>query len=208
MPSNALALDAKFLIERKGKVIGYHHVEVDPVDDGYQVATNIEMKVKFGPITVFRYYHTSSEFWRDGRVERIDAKTNNNGKRTFMRAERSEDGLFIEGSDFAGFAPANAVPSTYWNYEITNADALINTQTGELVPVDVDKLGETPTPDAFEADQYRLTGTVALNLWYRDGQWVGCNFTVDGEELTYSLVESGTQFAELRAGSEGISVAP
>jgi len=199
MPASADNLDAKFLIERKGKVIGSHIVDVTVKDEYTRVDTDITMKVKFGPFPVFRYRHESTEIWRGDEVYSIVSTTNNNGDEAFLNAKREEGDLMIDGSGYQGVAPNGATPSSYWNRDITNADWLINTQTGELIDIEVSAMGETQAPHNQIAEHYQLIGTVSLNLWYDGLRWVGCNFTVDGEELTYVLAQDPRQYAQLSA---------
>ncbi len=197
MPASAGNLDAKFLIKREGKVIGYHAVDVREADGAIIVDTEIEMRVKLGPIPLFKYDHASQEVWRAGEVVSIESKTNYNGDKTYLSAYRENDLLMIDGSEYQGPAPANAVPSSYWDKSLLTADALINTQNGEIVKVVIEPLGVTPAPHNREAEQFRVTGTVGMDIWYNGAQWVGSQFTIDGEELTYELVAGDRQYAAL-----------
>jgi len=197
LPATARDLDAKFLIKRAGKVIGYHAVDVSQTDDGIVVDTEISMRVHFGPIPLFKYSHEAREVWREGELLSLVSKTNNNGEKTAVDARRGESGLFIDGTYFKGVAPEGAHPSSYWDKAILNADALINTQTGEIIEISIEKIGETPAPHNQLAEQYRILGTLALNIWYDGEKWVGSHFVIDGEELTYELVANEQQYAAL-----------
>ena len=199
MPVSANDLDAKFLIKRKGKVIGFHHVNVDETDEGYKVDTSIEMKVKFGPIPLFKYTHTATEEWVGEEIVLLSTRTNNNGKKLRLDAERSSEGLMIEGTDYTGYAPEGALPSSYWNKNLVSSDQMINTQTGEIIDLTTEFLGKTKSPAGEMADHFCLTGTVALNIWYDGEQWVGSNFEIDGEVLDYEFVEAETHYGELEA---------
>ena len=187
MPASASDLDAKFLIKRAGKVIGFHQVDVTNTEAGKTVETTIRMRVKLGFVPLFRYDHQAIEEWRDGELYSLTSATNNNGDDDYVRLIRSEAGFEIDGSGYSGSAPAGAMPSSYWNKDLVSADAMINTQTGELIDVSVSELGRTMGPHLQLADQYRIVGTLALDLWYDGAQWVGSNFVIDGEELTYEL---------------------
>lgn len=197
MPVSARDLDAKFLIKREGKVIGFHHVDVRETPIGTVVDTQVEMRVKFGPIPLFHYNHEAREVWRDGAVISIDSRTNRNGEKDAVRARRENGVLYIDGTGFRGPAPAGAIPSSYWNKSFVNASSIIDTQTGEIIDVAVESLGETIAPNNRKAEQYRVTGTLALNIWYDGPRCVGTRFAVDGEELTYELVDDDRQYAAL-----------
>ena len=199
MPAAARDLDAKFLIERKGKVIGYHAVDVTPTEAGARVETRIEMRVGLGPITLFRYDHRATEIWRDQDLISLVSETDNNGDRSYVDAKRYGEELIINGSGYEGPAPEGAMPSSYWDKGLVRAGAMINTQNGEILDIDTSLVGRTLAPNDRQAEQYRLVGTIALNLWYDGERWVGSNFTVDGEELTYVLVDEPQEFAALES---------
>ncbi len=199
LPAVAADLDAKFLIERKGKVIGYHAVDVTPTEAGMRVGTQIEMRVGIGPVTLFRYAHEATEIWRDDTLISLISETDNNGDKAFVDAKRYGEQLMINGSGYEGPAPAGAMPSSYWDKDLVHANAMINTQTGEIVEIDTSRIGETRAPHDRLAEHYQLVGSLILNLWYDGERWVGSNFTIDGEELTYVLVDEPQEFAALDA---------
>ena len=199
LPASAGELDANFLIKRKDKVIGFHRVEVTDAETGRRVETTIEMKVKFGPIPVFRYKHASVEEWRDGVLVSINSATDRNGKDMFVRAARTEEGFMIDGTQYKGPAPEGALPSSYWKKDLVEAAAMINTQHGKILDIEVTPLGLTEAEHGAVAEEYKLISSDLLHLWYDGPRWVGARFTVDGEELVYELVEDEHDYARLDA---------
>jgi hypothetical protein len=198
--ASASPLDAAFDILRKGDPIGFHAVDIEETPEGTIVDTRIRMRVRFGPVTLFHYDHEAREIWRDGALRMLTSRTNNNGRRMTLDVVREGDALIVDGQDYQGEAPPGAIPSSYWNKAIVDADYLLNTQTGALIPITRTELGETAAPSGAPAEQYRLTGTVALDLWYDDARWVGADFVVRGEALTYRLADDAERqrlFAKL-----------
>lgn len=188
--ARAADLDAAFDIIRKGDRIGFHAVDVETTPDGaVRVETRIEMQVKFGPIPVFTYDHVATEIWRDGKLESVESRTDNNGKNETLVATREGDALVVNGTRYSGPAPGDAIPSSYWNKAIVSTRTLLDTQNGRLIDVTVANLGQTPTPTGDTAEQHRVTGSVDLNLWYDGPRWVGADFVVRGQELTYRLID-------------------
>lgn len=196
MPASANNLDTNFLIKRAGKVIGFHNVEITDTNAGKIVETTIRMRVKFGPIRLFRYDHSAVEEWRGSELILLSSETNNNGEDCFVRLIRGKEHFVIDASGYSGNAPLDATPSSYWDRGRVNTDALINTQTGELIDVTVTDLGRTLAPHKRLAEQFRMVGTLAVDLWYDGPQWVGSNFTIDGEELTYELAPQLREYAK------------
>lgn len=80
MPASARDHDANFLINRAGKVIGFHHVDVTHTADGMVVETTIRMRVNFGPVPLIRYDHNAVEEWQDGELFLLTSKANNSGE--------------------------------------------------------------------------------------------------------------------------------
>lgn len=199
--ASASEFDAAFDIIRKGDRIGYHAVDIEEMADGaIRVETRIAMQVKLGPIPVFNYEHLATEIWRDGKLQSVESTTDNNGKDESLRALREGDTLNIDGTRYKGPAPGDAVPSSYWNKAIIKATTLLDTQNGRLIDVTIANLGETPSPTGDLAEQHRLTGSVDLNLWYEGPRWVGADFVVRGQQLTYRLVDAAQRerlFAKL-----------
>ncbi len=190
----ASELDAAFDIIRKGERIGFHAVDVEETaDGGTRVETRIEMQVKFGPIPVFRYEHVSTETWRDGLLQTVESRTDNNGKAETLKVRRNGDSLVVDGTRYQGPGPGDAIPSSYWNKAIVSTKTLLDTQNGRLIDVKIENLGQTPSPAGASAEQHQLTGTVDLNLWYQGERWVGADFVVRGQALTYRLVDSQKQ---------------
>jgi hypothetical protein len=208
VPASAQAdtRDAAFRILRKGTPIGHHVVDVEQIGDTIRVDTKIAMRVKFGPLVVYRYDHLSRETWSGGQLTAIESTTNDNGKKAQLRVTRDGDQLQVDGTNYRGPAPLNATPSSYWNRNIVGASLLLNTQNGELIEVTTSRIGVTPAPGGEPAEQFLIVGSLALNLWYSGDIWVGSNFTVDGEELTYVPIkqseERGRIIAQLEATSD------
>ena len=197
MPVSASELDAKFLIKHEGKVIGYHHVRGRETALGLVVDTEVEMRVKFGPIPLYKYDHEAREVWRNGEVISIESKTNDNGTKTSVFAHRKDDTLLIDGTLYSGPAPVDAVPPSYWDKSLITARSVINTQTGEIVDVGVEHIGPSAAPDNQAAEQYRISGTINVDVWYDGSRWIGSHLFVEGEELIYERVDGESQYAAL-----------
>ncbi len=197
LPASASELDANFLIKRKDKMIGYHRVDVTDTEAGQRVETMIEMKVKFGPIPVFRYKHASIETWRDGELVSFESTTDRNGDDFYVRAARTDEGIMIDGAKYKGPAPEGALPSSYWNKSLVEATTMINTQHGKILDIEVTPMGLTEAEHGAVAEEYKLVSSDLLHLWYDGPRWVGARFTVDGEELVYELAEDDRDYAQL-----------
>ena len=184
------SFSTEFDIYRGDKAIGRHAVTVSHDADKTTVRTEIDMKVKFGPITLFKYTHRATEVWRDGTLVSLESRTDNNGEDMWVDAAMTGTGLQISGSGYKGEAPADIVPSSYWRKSLVDAEAMLNTQTGEILPITVEQMDDNSvTPSGGSAEHYKLSNTLDLNLWYDGDDWVGAQFVIDGEELFYKLAD-------------------
>lgn len=177
--------DVAFDVYRNGSPFGEHIVRFDDESDGsLTVMVDIELRVGFGPLTVFRYEHQSEEVWIDDDLVSLTASTLKDGERVQVRLER---GAEIHGDRAA------LIPSSHWSGYPPGLPAVLNTETGEPMPVDIEELGvEMVRTGAglVEAQRIRMTGSVVVDLWYdMDGRWVGCAFSIRGQDIEYRLRE-------------------
>ncbi|HXI86068.1 MAG TPA: DUF6134 family protein [Parvularculaceae bacterium] len=194
--------DAAFYVLLKGHPIGYHIVNVEETAEGLVVDTRVELTVKFGPLQLYRYRHAAHEVWRDGALQRLSSRTNDNGRRMFLEIARADGVLMIDGNAYKGPAPAEARTSSYWNRSVVDCPIVINTQNGELIDVDVQDLGPAPTPFVGKAEHYRVTGTLTLDVYYDGAKWNGADFRIHGAELTYEPVKEAADRMRLVAEAD------
>lgn len=198
-PAAARDLSAAFEIVWKGQAIGYHIVNVEESAAGLRIDTRVEMRVKFGPISLYRFAHECREIWRGGELYAIRSETDDNGDEMSLRAWREEGVLMVDGDAYRGPAPAGARPANWWNKAVLGARTLINPQNGEIIEVEVENFGRGPAPYGRVAEHYRLTGTLAVDLWFDGERWVGSHAVIDGEELTYRPIEESDERQRLFA---------
>jgi hypothetical protein len=185
VPAAAAGDGAAFTILRKGEPIGRHVVEISQDGSRTIVETTIRMRVKFGPLVLYRYDHAAREVWEAGALIELESRTDDNGEAAALKADRVGDRLYVDGTGYEGFVPAAAAPSSYWTRSVVDAPLLLNTQNGELIEVTTSRVGVTAAPGGGTGEEFRIVGTLALSLWYDGERWIGSDFTIDGERLTY-----------------------
>ncbi len=178
--------DVAFDVYRNGAPFGEHVVSFDEKADGaLQVQVEIELRVGFGPLTVFRYEHESEEVWVGDDLVSLTASTLKDGER--VRFSLSNDDERYE-------TVAGLMPSSHWSGYPPGLPAVLNTETGEPMPVEIEELGLETIQTAtgpVEARRIRMVGSVAVDLWYDlDGRWVGCAFSIRGQDIEYRLRQS------------------
>ncbi len=180
-----------FTVLRDGAPIGTHLVSFAREGDRLAVDIAIDFEIKFAFLTVYRYTHRSREIWRDGRLAALDARTDDNGARTELRARATEDGLAVDGSGGRFVAPADTIPTSYWHEELVQRSRILDTQAGRLIDVTVRPDGRRPRAVVAGRDvavrAYQLTGDLVSELAYsgETGEWIELRFIARGSEIVY-----------------------
>ncbi|WP_119168085.1 DUF6134 family protein [Algihabitans albus] len=178
-----------FQVLRGDSPLGEHRLSFIERDGALEVLVTIDLEVTVGPFTFFRYSHENREIWRDGQLVSLVAQTDDDGAEYFVRAEQTPDGIRVETKDGTQIVPAYLLSTSYWNYEIVEAERLIDTQKGKIREVSTDLVGQMDVWVAGEvipARHYRMTGDLEIDLWYDDhDEWVKTAFEVNGEQIEY-----------------------
>jgi len=180
-----------FEVRRDGRPIGSHVVVVEKRAQETLVQVALDLAVTFGPITLYRYKHRSTERWLDGRLAAVDAETDDDGTKLWLRARAEGGRIVVDGPDGRQEGPADTIPSSYWNPGLRTADAWIETHWGILAPVKVTR--EAPVavrlPGGVEvrAIPHRITSEKAevTPLYTEEGEWVGLTFDLWGARFGY-----------------------
>ena len=196
------------------RAIGYQRFVLASTGEGTRIETRAEFEVKLLLVTAFEYDHTNTELWRDGCLQAIDARTDSNGK-LYAVSGRARGDTFVVGTNGGERRLGGCVASfAYWDSKLlTQRRELLNSQTGEYVPVQIDALGRDRIRIGgreVPVERYSLKGKgLDITLAYDagSGEWVALDSRLEGgRTLRYrrdpaELVGSSvTQVA--RAGTE------
>jgi Family of unknown function (DUF6134) len=177
-----------FLVTLDGQAIGRHRFTVADHGSETDVISEADYRVKVLGITAYHYRHRSAESSSSGCLQRIAAKTDDNGKLTFVDGQ-------IDGPDFAwrvrngANAPSlfhGACPMTfaYWDPVIARRDALLDPGSGRLVPVRIEAMAASQIDvhgEPTAVSGLRIIGLAhPIDVWYRGDYWVGLDTTVAG----------------------------
>ena len=102
------------------------------------------------------------------------------------------DRLVVERPDRRDEHRGCVMSFAYWNPGILQASALLNSQTGELVPVTITAQGDDRVEvrgRTLTAQRHRIVAPqLRIDLWYADGQWVALEAPAQGgRRLRYEL---------------------
>ena len=196
LPQLALALPGSpdrldFSVWRKGSQIGEHRLTFRREDDLLIVDVDINLQVKLGFVTLFRYTHHNTETWRGNRLLALDSETYDDGSDFRLSVRQGSGGLDVDGWAGQFQVPADTLSSSYWNPETIYHSKILDTQRGYLMDVNTEWLGTETISGAggsIAANRYRVTGDLDMDIWYSDaGQWVKLDFAARGSTISYQL---------------------
>lgn len=185
-PSRRLA----FTVLRNGERIGEHRMTFSGDVASPTVSTEVDMTVKLGGVTVYRYRHTAREVWADGRFESLESVTDATAGDRKVSARRTPSGVLIRTGRREVLAPAGTSPLTHWNPRVLTG-RLFNPQEGDLVRITAAPKGVRPVILAdgrsIEAQVWSLRGEAEIDNWYdRAGVWTGLKGRLkDGSVIEY-----------------------
>jgi hypothetical protein len=169
------------------RAIGYQRFELMQAGGGTRIETRAEFEVKLLLLTAFAYDHRNTELWRGGCLQTIDSRTESNGKR-YVVSGRARGAEFVVATDEGERSLGDCVASfAYWDKDVLlQRQRLLNSQTGEYVPVRIDSLGLDRVRIGqrdVAVERYALRGKgldITLAYAVGDGDWVALDSRVDG----------------------------
>ncbi|MGC6472133.1 MAG: DUF6134 family protein [Parvibaculales bacterium] len=174
-----------FLIERKGKEIGYQQIDFTELADGsLQVDIHIDIKVVMGFITFYDFLHENTEIWKDGELQSLNTRTRLGGKNSSLSVKRVDGMLVVNNGEREEVIVGSMKPSSYWYSDFTLQDQVIDTASGKLLDLGPQYLG-AQQGDEPEVHRFTLTKDIPADLSYSEaGHWVGFTFG-KARDVTY-----------------------
>lgn len=174
--------------------IGYHRFTLNDERDGRTMKTEARFEVKVLFVTVYRYVHEASEFWRGNCLAKLDARTNDDGARLVTGAVAEGKGLTVSTARGNATLEGCVMSFAYWNPQILRQSQLLNVQTGEYQAVSIAVIGDENIAvrgAPVAAKRYRITGPKnPIDLWYSaDSDWLALESTVSGGRRLRYLIK-------------------
>ena len=181
-----------FKVFLDGREIGYHRFQLSQSPDVMRLETRAEFSVKYFLLTVFAYDHRNTELWRDGCLEGIESRTDSNGEHYQVSGVARGGGLRV--STEVGEQQLNDCVASfaYWDRRLLDRQRLLNSQTGEYLPVRLESLGAGSLilgERRIAVQRYALTGqNLDIELAYAadSGEWLALDSRLEqGYVLQY-----------------------
>lgn len=171
-----------FLDDRK---IGFHRFERRGDPERHEVSSEASFDVRFLFLNAFSYRHNNNEVWDGGCLERIESSTQQNGDRQSVTGTRDENGFILDTGNTQRSLDECVMTFAYWNPDFLEQQRLLNPQTGEYLPIEVQALGLrslTVRGKAVPATGYRVVAKgTELTVWYSENlEWLGLESKAKG----------------------------
>ena len=181
----------RFEVSLDGKPIGEHRYVLREDNQDRELTSDADFRVKFLFLEAYRYEHRAREWWQGDCLERLEARTDDNGDRIAVAGTRDSGAFRLTTGGDATPLDDCVQTFAYWNPSILDARRLLNPQTGEYVEIKVMPMGSEEI-GGQRADRFRLLGSartpLEIDLWYTAARdWVALESrTPEGRVLRYS----------------------
>ena len=175
------------------RAIGEHRFTLRAAGDERELVSEARFDVRLLFVSAYRYRHEALERWDGNCLRSLAASTETNGQTLTVNAALRNGRLVVDRPDASETYEGCVMTFAYWNPRILAAQRLLNSQTGELLPVKVTPQGEQTVYVRGErrpAERHRIEAPgLQIDLWYAEGQWVALEAPAPGgRRLRYELM--------------------
>ena len=183
----------KFRVLLDGREIGHHQYTLRGAHEERELRSEAQFDVRVLFVSVYTYLHEALEHWDGNCLQSLISRTETNGQSQSVRAAVSGNRLAVERPEWRDEYQGCIMSFAFWNPQILNARRLLNSQTGELLPVTVVSQGEETIEvrgQPLTAQRHRVHAPqLTIDLWYANGEWVALESPAEGgRRLRYELM--------------------
>ena len=110
-------------------------------DKDLKVDIEVNINVKLGFLTIYKYRHNNTEYWKEGELIKISTNSlTNSKKKYFVEGQKNNDFFEYEGVDNTKRTGLDVIPISYWNYEILDRKVFLDSQKGILREFDLKEM--------------------------------------------------------------------
>jgi hypothetical protein len=194
VPATAFATEREwhFRVWLDDQEVGWHRYLVRDRGDATEVESRAQFDVRFLFLNAYRYRHEARERWRGACLDELESRTVTNGRVEQVEALAADESLKVTRPSGEARLAGCVMTFAYWDPRILEADRLLNSQTGEWLPVRIEARGAERVTVAgrdVPAARHRLSAPdLQIDLWYADGHWVALEAPLPGgRTLRYEL---------------------
>jgi hypothetical protein len=173
------------------RAIGQHRFTLEGSGEQRELRSEARFDVRL--LFIRAYRHEALEHWNRNSLHSLVSRTETNGERLAVSAVADGGRLVVTHAAGRSEHAGCVMSFAYWNLQILNANPLLNSPTGERLPVTVTPQGATTVVVRGEpraAPHYRISAPgLPIDVWYVEANWVSLEApTSDGRRLRYELI--------------------
>lgn len=185
-----------FQVLVNGKQSGMAYMTFNRQDDGTCIMTcDTEVKVN-AIIFTYKYSYRGREVWKEGRLQRFDSTSNDNGKRYVLAAQVEGEQLRLRVNNQERLARSDCWVSTYWEQPTPQKNGqtvpVLDADTGVDLTVRIQQIGaeqRTIAGQLTPVQHYRLQAKNIIDIWYDPtGRIVRQEWLEDGHRTILEMV--------------------
>jgi hypothetical protein len=193
VPAHAEPNAWNFRVLLDGREIGRHQYTLLGTGEERELRSEAHFDVRVLHVSVYRYLHEAVEHWNGNCLQSLVARTETNGKSQFVTAAARGNRFSVERPEGRDQHEGCVMSFAYWNPQILRERRLLNSQTGDLLPVTITPQGEETVEvrgRRLTAQRHRVSApSLEIDLWYADGRWIALEAPArGGRRLRYELM--------------------
>ncbi|MDH5368608.1 MAG: DUF6134 family protein [Gammaproteobacteria bacterium] len=173
--------------------IGEHHFNAEKVGDMHKIMIEADFNIDILFINVYSYKHKNIEIWKDACLSSIESTTDDNGEKFKVVGMVNDDVFKVDTKHGIDEIEGCVNTFAYWDMRFLDSDYLLNSQTGEIVDVEISFISTEKIlvrNKMLSTKRYKVkSDDFNIDLWYSEsGDWVALNSTTqDGTTLRYQI---------------------
>jgi hypothetical protein len=182
-----------FRVLLDGQEIGGHRFMLRSAGESSELRSEASFDVRFLFISAYKYQHKALERWEGDCLSSLVSQTQTNSENQTVNAQWRDGRLRVERSGTREEHEGCVMSFAYWNPQVLAASRLLNSQTGEWVPISISKMGEEAIAvrgQRLAAQRHRISGPkLQIDLWYAGSDWVALEALAQGgRRMRYELL--------------------
>jgi hypothetical protein len=178
-----------FTVLKDGTPVGEHRVTFDRSGDRIEIHEATEIEVRFATVPLYVFEHESRELWENSRAIRIDATTNDNGKKLDITVRADGDGYVRTVNGRVDRFDGSTAVLAFWNKATLEHRAFFSAVEDKTLEASFEYAGREKLMLAgqeLDVEHYRMVGDEEHDLWFdRAGHIVKVEFRRYGSDVAY-----------------------
>ncbi len=194
-PATASTATRTFDVYLGRRKVGRSSMQLSRSGNRVDAEVEVTLHLSILGLIKFDYQLTNRESWRDGVLQEMRSRTNNNGPIEYANATRTSRGLEMDGSAYQGIVEGNPATTSYFTSDFLERRTWINTQNGKVFTPSIGRVGAanfSTSEGATPTTRYAIRGGVNSDLYYDSNfEWMGSSFSVAGRTARIAMSSRG-----------------